>query len=51
MRAADDLCVAVYGIAAPVVPFRLRELGYDDVEELTGWLVAGGQMSVPWLRR
>ena len=37
--------MAVYGIAAPVVPFRLRELGYDDVEELTGWLVAGEQIS------
>lgn len=35
------LAVTVYGIAAPVIPFRLEHLGYSDVESLTGWLVAG----------
>lgn len=33
--------MAVYGIAAPVIPFRLEHLGYTNVESLTGWLVAG----------
>lgn len=28
-----------YGLAAPVVPFRLRQLGYENVASLTGWLV------------
>lgn len=43
--------IAVYGIAAPVIPFRLEHLGYSDVESLTGWLVAGKavfqKLSVP----
>lgn len=38
----DSTCPnPVYGIAAPVIPFRLEHLGYSDVESLTGWLVAG----------
>ncbi|GAA6020653.1 hypothetical protein JCM10207_007811 [Rhodosporidiobolus poonsookiae] len=29
-----------YSLAVPVIPFRLEQLGYEDVGGLTGWLVA-----------
>ncbi|GAA5908941.1 hypothetical protein JCM6882_004950 [Rhodosporidiobolus microsporus] len=29
-----------YAIIVPVIPFRLQELGYDDIGGKTGWLVA-----------
>ncbi|GAA5829780.1 hypothetical protein JCM11251_007876 [Rhodosporidiobolus azoricus] len=29
-----------YAIIVPVIPFRLAELGYDDIGGKTGWLVA-----------
>jgi len=32
--------MALYSLIVPVVPFRLAELGYDNVSALTGWLVA-----------
>ncbi|GAA99059.1 uncharacterized protein L969DRAFT_74093 [Mixia osmundae IAM 14324] len=32
--------LAIYGLVVPIVPFRLRDLGYEDVASLTGWLVA-----------
>ena len=38
----------VYGIASPVIPFRLGKSGYKNVSELTGWLVAG-EKEIPYL--
>ncbi|BGP15368.1 hypothetical protein JCM10213v2_003336 [Rhodosporidiobolus nylandii] len=29
-----------YALAVPVIPFRLQQLGYDDIGGKTGWLVA-----------
>ena len=32
--------IALYGLIVPVVPYRLREMGYEDVASRTGWLIA-----------
>ena len=33
-----DVCL--YPLFTPAIPFRLQELGYEDVSSLTGWLTA-----------
>ncbi|KZW02154.1 MFS general substrate transporter [Exidia glandulosa HHB12029] len=37
----------VYAIAIPVVPFRLQQLGYDEVSSKTGWLLFSFRLATP----
>lgn len=43
-RLTSDLTVlvdtAAFSIAAPIIPFRLEELGYNDVGDKVGWIIA-----------
>lgn len=31
---------AAYSIAAPIIPFRLERLGYQNVGSMVGWIIA-----------